>query len=75
MRTPEPPQVHEMPGGFKLILSSNGTIHAWTMGELKTLCGRKIDDMELVVHDGTQSAKKSCGRCEKRFQKTRHLIR
>ncbi len=75
MRTPEPPQVDETPGGFKLILSSSGTIHSWTMGDLKTLCGHKIDNMELVNHDGTQSAKKTCAACEKRFAKIGHLIR
>ncbi len=67
-------EVHETPG-FKLIITSRGVVHAWVLGELKTLCGRKLsDNMELLVYDGTQTAKKSCEACEKRFGKIRHLI-
>lgn len=73
-KPPDSPVVQETPG-FKLVVDPDGTIHAWVLGELETTCGQKIDDMELLVHDGTQTARESCGGCEKRFEKIRHLIR
>jgi len=59
----EPPQ--DQYPGVKIIIAPNGTAHAWTLGEEKTMCGRTIEGAEIAMNDGTQSISKFCGACEK----------